>query len=284
MARIDAALGLGRLPSGQVPVRLAQFFYEHFRYSVVLDPHNAASMPLQDFLERSRAGHCEYFATATVLLLRQAGIPARYTTGYSVRERGLGDHEYVVRKRHAHAWALAHVDGQWLDIDTTPPDWSALENARASGWQPLGDLWSWLSYRFSLWRWSEREGGSNDALGWLLIPLGGALVWRLYGRRRIRRGGQPKAGAATPRPSADSPFWLLVSPLAARGLGPQPSETLGAWLRRVTPMLPARSSVAELRALLGLHYALRFGPTATAEAARGRLAKLVAKPRSHGAP
>ena len=41
---------------------------------------------LDDFLNRSRAGHCEYFATATVLLLRAAGIPARYATGYSVQE------------------------------------------------------------------------------------------------------------------------------------------------------------------------------------------------------
>ncbi|MBT8330725.1 MAG: transglutaminase-like domain-containing protein, partial [Deltaproteobacteria bacterium] len=39
---------------------------------------------IENFLTRSRSGHCEYFATATVLLLRQAGIPARYARGYSV--------------------------------------------------------------------------------------------------------------------------------------------------------------------------------------------------------
>jgi transglutaminase-like putative cysteine protease len=42
--------------------------------------------PLARFLLRTRSGHCEYFATATVLLLRQLGIPARYAVGYAVHE------------------------------------------------------------------------------------------------------------------------------------------------------------------------------------------------------
>ena len=42
--------------------------------------------PLSRFLLRTHAGHCEYFATATVLLLRQLGIPARYAVGYAVHE------------------------------------------------------------------------------------------------------------------------------------------------------------------------------------------------------
>ena len=40
--------------------------------------------PLADFLLRTRSGHCEYYATATVLLLRAAGIPARYAHANAV--------------------------------------------------------------------------------------------------------------------------------------------------------------------------------------------------------
>ena len=56
------------------------------------------------FLLRTRSGHCEYFATATVLLLRQLGIPARYAVGYAVHEAT--GRKYVVRQRDAHAWCL----------------------------------------------------------------------------------------------------------------------------------------------------------------------------------
>ena len=35
------------------------------------------------FLCEHRTGHCEYFATATTLLLRAAKIPARYAVGYA---------------------------------------------------------------------------------------------------------------------------------------------------------------------------------------------------------
>ena len=60
--------------------------------------------PLSRFLLRTRSGHCEYFATATVLLLRQLGIPARYAVGYAVHE--CAGQKYVVRQRDAHAWCL----------------------------------------------------------------------------------------------------------------------------------------------------------------------------------
>jgi len=38
--------------------------------------------PLEDFLFHEEAGHCEYFATATAMLLRIAGIPTRYINGF----------------------------------------------------------------------------------------------------------------------------------------------------------------------------------------------------------
>ncbi|HEX7262107.1 MAG TPA: transglutaminase-like domain-containing protein, partial [Luteolibacter sp.] len=56
------------------------------------------------FLTEVKAGHCEYFATATALLLREAGIPARYTVGYAVMERDVKRGEFVIRGTHGHAW------------------------------------------------------------------------------------------------------------------------------------------------------------------------------------
>jgi transglutaminase-like putative cysteine protease len=82
-----------------------------FRYARYLGPRPSGVSPLEDFLFRTRAGHCEYFATATVLLLRAGGIPARYATGYAVHEWSSLERRWVVRASDAHAWALAWIGG-----------------------------------------------------------------------------------------------------------------------------------------------------------------------------
>ena len=60
------------------------FFANKFTYSTWQGRDKLATTnetPLARFLLSSRSGHCEYFATATVLLLRELGIPARYAVG-----------------------------------------------------------------------------------------------------------------------------------------------------------------------------------------------------------
>lgn len=77
------------------------------------------------FLEESPTGYCVHFASATVVLLRAAGIPARFVTGYVVNaEAGT---PVTVLDSNAHAWAEYYVDGiGWIPLDATPGE--ALEN------------------------------------------------------------------------------------------------------------------------------------------------------------
>lgn len=42
---------------------------------------------MNEFLSNDKRGHCEYFATALTLALRELGIPSRYSTGYMVDEK-----------------------------------------------------------------------------------------------------------------------------------------------------------------------------------------------------
>jgi len=68
-------------------------------YAYTLEPGNAQAGvdPIEDFLFRTRAGHCEYFAGSMVVLLRSLGIPARLVTGFSGGEwNGYGQF-YVIR-------------------------------------------------------------------------------------------------------------------------------------------------------------------------------------------
>ncbi len=75
--------------------------------------------PLGDFLFSDKAAHCEFFASAAVILMRCAGIPARYVIGYYAHEEEGGDN--IVRQRDAHAWAECWIKGiGWVTIDATP--------------------------------------------------------------------------------------------------------------------------------------------------------------------
>lgn len=73
------------------------------------------------FLESGKRGYCVHFATTAVVLLRAAGIPARYVTGYMVQTEA--DRTVTVTEGNAHAWAEYYEPGLgcWLVLEATPP-------------------------------------------------------------------------------------------------------------------------------------------------------------------
>jgi protein-glutamine gamma-glutamyltransferase len=96
------------------------FFAKGFQYSLNLQPPRNGETPLAAFLQDYRSGHCEYFASATSLLLREAGIPTRYTVGYVADEYNPANKDYVVRASNGHAWVMAYVNNSWVTVETTP--------------------------------------------------------------------------------------------------------------------------------------------------------------------
>ncbi len=75
---------------------------------------------VQWFLEKSDEGYCVHFASSAAVLLRAAGIPARYVEGYLTGcEAG---EETVVTAREAHAWVEYYdSDGEvWRILEATP--------------------------------------------------------------------------------------------------------------------------------------------------------------------
>jgi transglutaminase-like putative cysteine protease len=272
ISRVAAELELTGRPPAEVIATLRAHFLGRFHYTRYLDGSRPGRTALEEFLTVRRAGHCEYFATATTLLLREAGVPARYAVGYAAHEWSRVEHRWVVRARDAHAWALAWVDGGWIEVDTTPPSWIEAETGPASAWQPLRDLWEWGTFLFARWRWSEREDKLTGNLGWLLIPLVGVLVWRLWARRRVHAAAP--AGAAVPgtrRPGDDSEFYRVERRLSELGFQRAPDETLGRWLAMVSAAASPTLATAPLRPLLDLHYRYRFDPAGLGAAERQRL-------------
>lgn len=72
------------------------------------------------FLNKAPSGYCVHYATAAVVLLRSAGIPARYVSGYLVHPEGGTPH--TVTQQQAHAWAEYYEPGlnAWLAAEATP--------------------------------------------------------------------------------------------------------------------------------------------------------------------
>jgi hypothetical protein len=259
--QVASELGLSKQDANAALAALERHFRENFHYSLVQE-REAKYTPLSDFLLRSRTGHCEYFATTTALLLRAAGIPTRYATGYSVQEYSELEDTYIVRRRHAHSWVLAYIDGSWRDVDFTPPAWIVLEDQAAPWWETMYDLGSHIRFLFSRWRWSERNGEWTGVLIWLLIPLGLLLGWRLYFKERIRRARSKKGRSSpvTDGPGRDSAFYRIVNHLERSGLPRRPGETLNQWIHRMTDGDDSAMYKDALQTALAFHYRHRFDP------------------------
>lgn len=290
-------LGLRGLEPTEARLRIERFFAENFRYSTWLEASSPfAPTPLSAFLTRTRAGHCEYFASAATLLLREAGIAARYATGFSVQEKSASD-DYLVRERHAHAWTRAWIGGDWVDIDTTPPQWFSVEAGDGGAWETLGDLWSWLKFAWGRYQTAEDDAIPRPVLIGLLAVLFAGLAWSVLRRPARRAAGDVRGTqAAAIVNGADSEFYRIETLLAARGLGRNLSEPVSDWLtrigrtgvsagnrdemrkdemrgdeRRIDMPQGEDFRVEELRAIAKLHYRLRFDPRPMELASREEL-------------
>jgi len=96
------------------------FLHKHYRYALGTRMHGDID-PVEQFLLHNRSGHCELFATAGVLLLRQSGIPARYVTGFVCSESPVAN-QWTVRLKDAHAWleVFNRDSGTWQVLECTP--------------------------------------------------------------------------------------------------------------------------------------------------------------------
>jgi transglutaminase-like putative cysteine protease len=127
------------------PKAIARRIEEHFAKTFVytLDPPRGEGDPLVHFLLHSKAGHCEYFASAGAMMLAARGIPARLVTGSYGGEDGFLSRTVVVRAQNLHAWVEADLDGTGFQVfDPTP----------AAGVPPLLRAYSFASRLYALGR------------------------------------------------------------------------------------------------------------------------------------
>ena len=89
-------------------------------YSYTLDPGTYGDDTADEFWFERKEGFCEHIASAFVVLMRAAGVPARIVTGYQGGEMNEVDGYWVLRHSDAHAWAEVWQQGAgWTRVDPT---------------------------------------------------------------------------------------------------------------------------------------------------------------------
>mgnify|MGYP006195154317 CR=1 FL=1 len=104
------------------PNELVAAIAEHFRqqpFYYSLRPPALGRDSVDQFLFQTRTGFCSHYASATALLLRHAGIPARVVGGYLGGDWHAEQGYLAVRQREAHAWVEYLQQGQWQRFDPT---------------------------------------------------------------------------------------------------------------------------------------------------------------------
>lgn len=269
-------------PAQRVKAALHTFRTESFSYT--LDPPPLGRHSVDEFLFETRAGFCEHYASAFVVLMRAAGVPARVVTGYQGGELNPVDDFMTVRQSDAHAWAEVWLAGRgWLRVDPTSavaPERvqrgaaSALPRRGAlAGLGQLMDFGAGANPFFARIRF-EMAALNNGWNQWVLNysperqhgvveSIAAALLdWRAFGAlllcapllalahaRRVRRRGDP----------IDALYSALCLQLGRRGLARGADEGPNAYRARLAhaPLAPAQHAAAAR--FLRLYSAYKYG-------------------------
>lgn len=172
-------------PQEVLPYVVASQFRQWGEYSLELTGFPQGPGALSYFFETWR-GHCEFFATATALLLRDAGVPARLVVGFGEGE--VQGSRITVRSGHAHAWVEAWTGSGWEPIDPTPPN----GNETTGGASGAGEGTGWNSVDAMLARFVLRVASYDGETQQRLLRSAGRSM--VEGLRRWEDGALLTAG------------------------------------------------------------------------------------------
>ena len=215
---------------------ITSYLRREITYSKVVSRPPFGADILAWFLLDYKQGYCNYSATAEVILLRLAGIPARLVVGFAQGERVPGQRNVLtVKQNDAHAWPEVYFPGiGWVEFEPT----SSQEGiTRPSGIAPefsinpipaalaRPDLEDEIATRQPFKPTTVPEidilpSGNDDQVGapgivvvlfgLLIVGLSGFLLWRGQQRQRSIPTPLPvRMKLILERNSLTVPDWLL---------------------------------------------------------------------------
>lgn len=242
-------------------------------FSYTLDTPAAGRDPIDEFLFGYKAGFCEHFSSAFVVLMRNAGVPARVVTGFAGGTRNrIGDY-WVVRRMDAHAWAEVWLPQRgWVRVDPTAavaPEriLDTLDDRLQAGtdtplrqrWLQLGQMGDWLRRGWNdlvlsfdarrqqqlLKPFGLDDLGPGQLVAGFVVAALLALAWMAWLLARGERERDPLLRA-----------WHRLGRRYARlGLAREPHETAQHWAQRVHRQRPDPTLLALSQRFADARYA-----------------------------
>jgi hypothetical protein len=188
------------------------------------------------------------------------GVPARYNTGFVVQEFDEGRGQWVMRGTHAHAWAMAWVDGRWVIADNTPPGWLASDSELIPSWQGLLDWWDERRIAFEIWRENSEPAAIVSRLSrWgIALVVAYALLRFWMGQKKKRRAAARMPTGPKYRDDDTDSHWSRILPELEGRVGPRPDWLPSAlWVEGFEDWPEAPHTAA--RVLVDDHNLRRFG-------------------------
>ena len=129
---------------------------------------------LDQFLFHKVTGSILDYATATVMLARASGLPARLAVGYLPGFKDPLTGTYQVRESDRHAWAeVRFSQSGWVPFDGAP------RNDQFFGQRPVAGVTSWITSGAGEGALATLKGGPQNAFDTLTSSVSGAVLWAL---------------------------------------------------------------------------------------------------------
>ncbi|MGB9589204.1 MAG: transglutaminase-like domain-containing protein, partial [Armatimonadota bacterium] len=140
VAELVREITLGKYTAFDKARAIEDYLEQHYTYDLRAPATPRTQDAVTFFLLKSKKGYCDLFASAMVIMARQAGIPARWVTGYAPGQYDESKQMFIVRGIDAHAWAELYFPGYgWIAFDPTPssaPQADLLSRVRVT-WERL---------------------------------------------------------------------------------------------------------------------------------------------------
>jgi transglutaminase-like putative cysteine protease len=269
-----------RLTAGQPTLHdrvtaVNRYLRSAYRYDLSIPPQRRPGDAVDYFLFEERRGYCEQFASAMVVLLRSARIPARLVTGYSPGTLNPVTGLLEVRNSDAHAWVEVFFPGiGWVDHEPAPgfPSTDELGGPATRRWVWL-DVAVLIRDRVSalvrqspqIRRWLDVAARATQGAG-LAIALLIAGVVAVAGARAART-----RFSARPRSPLEAVFTQMNEVLA--------SETLEEFCARVQEAGPVPGAASVIALVQAAVYGGAVPAQAEIEAARRHLVSMCTRVR-----
>jgi hypothetical protein len=117
---LAAQLAAGSPSTFDTVQRIEAWLHDHVTYDLDAPVPPDGADAVDDFLFESHRGFCEQIASATAVMLRSLGVPARIATGYVPSERDQVAGVWISRASDAHAWVEVWFPSfGWVPFDPT---------------------------------------------------------------------------------------------------------------------------------------------------------------------